>query len=446
MRYAPRNVLRIAIAAAAFSTCVAAQAQTILERRYSFGKLDQFWQQTLASEPPQAAWFEPLAVPTGPAPVTEPPVENPVSDVPFGSVIIGETRPGPGAATVRRAFPVVAMAADVAPTLHKRLALLEIYLSRYRDFERGEKDTAEQLDQLRRRHLSAATELSLIVAMLYFAEPTLQAKCTRLQRLARVEKELPTNLPEGVLEPAWLPLGPVLAAARQRLDADAMRDMVCSVEPVRTRGEMQRIVTTRVGEHVMREVDKKTREALTLLNQASEEFQALVNGMDVPIKSAEILELERLLGNVESNLLLVKNDELRAGTTIAEVQAVDLSTINQPGDMREYEAATAKLAAMVSEIDAVLEATAQLSVAADDPAIRAELALCDGLGSLYDQLDLTRDTATVETGVLAPYTACLTAVDAVVRRFQAPSLDQVFAAELSRNVRQISEAFLQGGN
>ena len=446
MRYATLIVLRIVVSAVALMACLSAQAQTILERRYSFDKLDQFWRETLASQAPQPSWFEPLAVPTAPAPVTEPPAENPISDVPFGGVIIGETRPSAGTAPVRRAFPVVAMAADVAPILHKRLALLEIYLSRYRDFERGQKDTAEQLDQLRRRQLSAATELSLIVTMLYFAEPTLQAKCTRLQRLARVRKEMPADLPDGSVEPAWLPLMPVLMAARARLDADAMRDTVCAVEPVRTRGEMQRIVTTRVGEHVMREVDKKTRDALTLLNQAGEEFQALVNGMNVPIKSAEILELERLLGNVESNLLLVKNDELRASVTIAEVQAVDLTTINQPGDMREYETATAKLASMVSEIDAVLEATAELSAASDDPSVRTDLAVCDGLGSLYDRLDLTRDTATIEAGVLSPYTTCLTAVDAVVRRFQAPSLDQAFAAELSRNVRQISEAFLQGGN
>jgi hypothetical protein len=446
MRYAPLFMLRSIVCVIGFVACQPAQAGTILERRYTFDKLDQFWLATLAAELPQASWFEPLAAPAGPAPVSEPPPSSPATDVPFEGIIIGETRPLAGAAPVRRAFPVVAMADDVAPILNKRLALLEIYLSRYRDFERGQRDTAEQLDQLLRRQLSAATELSLIVAMLYFAEPTLQAKCTRLQRLVRVQKEMPANLPVEALEPAWRPLSPVLAAARARLDADAMREMVCAVEPVRTRGEMQRIVTTRVGEHVMREVDKKTRDALTLLNKAGEEFQALVNGMDVPIKSAEILELERLLGNVESNLLLVKNDELRASATIAEVQAVDLSTISQPGDMREYEAATASQTLMVSEIDAVLEATAELSATSQEPSIRSELAVCDGLGSLYDQLDLTRDTATVEAGVLAPYAACLAAVDAVVRRFQAPSLDQAFAAELSRNVRQISEAFLQGGN
>jgi hypothetical protein len=34
----------------------------------------------------------------------------------------------------------------------------------------------------------------------------------------------------------------------------------------------------------------------------------------------------------------------------------------------------------------------------------------------------------------------------VVRRFQAPSLEKAFAAELSRNVRQISDAFLASGN
>ncbi|MDP3896845.1 MAG: hypothetical protein Q8Q62_09225 [Mesorhizobium sp.] len=434
----------IATLATLWLAAAPALADTILERRYTFDKLDAFWLATLESPPPSASWFDVLGGANAPAPVVPPPA-NVVSDLPFGGVIIGEDRTA-GATAVRRGFPVIAIPLDIAPTLHKRLALLELYLVRYRYFERGDGNTAAQLDLLRRRQMSAAAELYLIGAMLYFAEPTLQAKCQRLERIVSVEKDSLTAAAAETMEPGWRPLMPVLATVRGRLDADRLRKMVCAIAPVRTRGEMQRIVTTRVGERVMQRVEAKVRDALSLLNAAGREFQGLVNDMDVEIKSAEILELERVLGNVESNLMLVKNDQLNAATTIAEIQAVDLSQLNQPSDLQEYKRAQEKLAAMVGEIDKVLEATARLSATTPDPAIQQELRVCESLGSLYDQLDLARDTASLEASVLVPYTNCLSAAETVVRRFQAPSLDQAFAAELSRHVRQLSEAFLVGGN
>lgn len=416
-------------------------AETILARRYTFDKLDAFWRATL-NAPPSAQWYEALA--SAPAGTVEAPPGF-VSDVPFGGVIVGEDGSGGGNAT-RRGFPVIAIPQDIAPTLYKRQALLELYLNRYRYFERGEANTAADLDLLRRRQAAAAAELYLTGLMLYFAEPTLQAKCARLIRIAAVDKEALGQVTDQNLVPEWRSLLPVLTAARLRLQTDQLQKLACAIQPVRTRGEMQRIVTTRVGEHIMRAVDKKVQDALVLLNAAGSEFQALVNDMDVEIKSADILELERVLGNVESNLLLVKNDQLDATKTIGQVQDVDLSQLNQPSDLQEYKAAQAKLASMVGEIDKVLEATAKLAEAVPDPAIREELKSCEKLGSVYDQLDLTRDTASLEASVLVPYSACLSAAETVVRRFQAPSLEKAFAAELSRNVRQISDAFLVSGN
>ncbi len=439
----PNPIIRLFIVLAAlWAGAAPALADAIVERRYTFDKLDTFWRSSLDSPQPSAAWFDTLG--SGPAAVVEAP-SGFVPDVPFGGVIIGEDRTG-GAGAVRRGFPVISMPQDIAPLLYKRLALLELYLARYGYFERGESNTAAQLDLLRRRQISAAGELYLIGAMLYFAEPTLEAKCARLERLVAVENESLRDVAAESLEPSWRPLLPALTAARSRLSADQLRKLVCGVAPVRTRGEMQRIVTTRVGERIMKEVDRKVRDALSLLNAAGEEFQTLVNDMDVEIKSAEILELERVLGNVESNLMLVKNDQLNAATTIAEIQAVDLSQLSQPTDLQDYKNAQEKLATMVGEIDKVLEATAKLSAVVPDASIQQELRACDGLATVYDQLDLTRDTASLEAGVLIPYTTCLSAAEAVVRRFQAPSLEKAFAAELSRNVRQISDAFLASGN
>ncbi|HEV7251591.1 MAG TPA: hypothetical protein VGN97_00605 [Mesorhizobium sp.] len=445
----PRALL--ALLGATAGLCLASMApaagDSILDRRYTFDKLDAFWRTTLAEPPPEASRFALLGNPAL-APASDVAVPSSfIPDVPFNGVVVGEDQsPEPSGEEARKGFPVIAIPGADAPVLFKRQALLELYLTRSELFERGQADGAERLDALRRRQASAAAELTLIGLMLYFSEPTLPGKCARLQRLVRLEGALPSGAPEDALEPGWRPLASILAQARARLDADKLADGVCELAPVRSRGEMRRIVTTRVRERLMREVDVKVQDALSLLQKASEEFQALVEAMNVEIRSADILELERVLGNVESNLLLVKTDGLKAASTIAEIQAVDLSQLDRPTELAEYSKAEGELAAMTAEIDRVLEATATLASSSEDPGIRRELAPCERLGAVYDDLDLTRDTASLEADVMLPLTSCLSAAEAIVRRFGAPSLDTTLAAALSSHVRQLSEAFLSSGN
>jgi hypothetical protein len=254
------------------------------------------------------------------------------------------------------------------------------------------------------------------------------------------------GITEEALPPGWRPLAPIQAAASERLDAAVLAALVCTVTPVRTRGEMERIVTTRVRERIMGEVRIKVDETLVLLRAASGEFQALVNDMDVPILSAEILELERVLGNARANMLMVKEDQLSAADTIATLQAVDLSALDEPAELEEYEAADRRMQEMVSLIDGVLGAVAELDQINGDEDVAIELAPCGALRGAYLALDLGRDSSALTREVNDPYEDCLARARAVVTRFQQPTLQKALMAELATRVRQLSEAFLSSGD
>jgi hypothetical protein len=211
---------------------------------------------------------------------------------------------------------------------------------------------------------------------------------------------------------------------------------------VRGRAETARLVETRVRERIVQQLRRQVQDTLSLLEAASTEFQAMVNAMDVPIKSAEIMELERVLGNASANMMLVKEDQLKAAQTIATLQAVDLSTLAQPGQLSDFEQGRTRMVATVALIDGVMGALADLAQLVDDPAIAAELAPCAGLRGAYPALDLSRDTATLAQQIGGPYQTCLARARSVVDRFQEPSLDQAVMAELARHVRQLSETYL----
>src|SRR5690606_32994714 len=110
----------------------------------------------------------------------------------------------------------------------------------------------------------------------------------------------------------WRDLLAIQAATAARLGGDVLAGTVCGVEPVRGRAETIRIIENRVRERIITEVRAKVDDTLTLLAASAAEFTTLVNRMDVPILSAEILELERVLGNAAANMMLVKEDQLRA--------------------------------------------------------------------------------------------------------------------------------------
>jgi len=444
MTAAPAHFIVAGLAIAILAGSAAAQ-ESILERRYTSDKLDGFWTTTLGAESPAAAWFEMLAPgSTAAAPVNDAPAGGGL-DVPFPGVIIGELA-GPQGGGGRKAFPVIPLPADEAAVLIRRLAWAEIYLNRYRSFERVSTDTTETLAALAARQYAAGIEAYLILARLYYAAPELTEKCARLTRLRAVEAGPLAGITEEALPPGWRPLAPIQTAASERLDAAVLAALVCTVTPVRTRGEMERIVTTRVRERIMGEVRTKVDETLVLLRAASGEFQALVNDMDVPILSAEILELERVLGNARANMLMVKEDQLSAADTIATLQAVDLSALDEPAELEEYEAADRRMQEMVSLIDGVLGAVAELDQINGDEDVAIELAPCGALRGAYLALDLGRDSSALTREVNDPYEDCLARARAVVTRFQQPTLQKALMAELATRVRQLSEAFLSSGD
>ena len=416
-------------------------ADSILDRRYTSAKLDGLWLGTLGAVIPQAEWFAVLA----PGPEAAEPVGDAPSEldfgVPFFGEIIGESAT-PDGTIVARAFPVIPLSRADAAVLTRRLAWAEIYLNRYRYFEAVSTDTSKTLAALTARQYAAALEAYLITARLYFAAPDLTGKCTRLTRMQELVAGPLSGLDAGAPLPDWQSLVSIQTATAARLGTDALVGLVCSVEPVRGRAETVRIVETRVRERIMQEVRSKVQDTLQLLEAASAEFQRLVNDMDVPIASAEILELERVLGNASANMILVKEDQLKAADTISELQAVDLSSLNQPGQLTEFEEGKTRMVAMVALIEEVMDAMAELAQVVDDPDIGAELTPCAGLRGAYTALDLTRDTGTLARQILGPYEDCIARARAVVARFQEPSLDKAFMAELARQVRQISEAYL----
>jgi hypothetical protein len=359
--------------------------------------------------------------------------------------VIGESAT-PGGATVTRAFPVVPLSPADAAVLTRRLAWAEIYLGRYRFYESVSTDDAAILSTLTERQYAAALEAYLITARLYFSAGDLPAKCAHLTRLHELEGAALAGLSAGAPPAAWRPLLPIRAATATRLGGAALTSLVCAAQPVRGRAETARLVENRVRERIVLQVRRSVQETLDLLEAASTDFQRLVNDMDVPIKTAEIFELERVLGNASANMILVKEDQLKAARTIGELQAVDLSSLNQPGQLSEFEQGRTRLAAMVALIDGVMAAIADLSTVVDDPGIRNELAPCAALRGAYSALDLSRDTATLARAIGDPYETCIARARTVVARFQQPNLDQARMAALARHVRQISETFLSTVN
>jgi hypothetical protein len=361
--------------------------------------------------------------------------------VPFFGDVIGESA-GPGGTSVARAFPVVPLSREDAAVLARRLAFAEIYLNRYRFYEPVSTDGAAGLDALRARPIAAALEAELITARLYFAAADLPEKCARLTRMREIAAGPLSALTADGPVAEWRALVPISEATRTRLGTDALATLVCSVEPVRGRAETTHIVETRVRVRIIQEVRAKVDDTLRLLEAASTKFQTLVNEMDVPIASAEILELERVFGNASANMLVVKEDQLAAATTIATLQAIDLSTLRQPGQLSEFETGQTRMAAMVALIDDVLAALADLSQVVDVPEIAAELAPCGALRGAYSALDLTRDTGTLARQIGGPYEDCIARARQIVARFQEPSLQKALMAKLASHVRQISETYL----
>ena len=417
-----------------------AQAESVLERAYTSEKLDRLWTQTLGAVPPELERFSLLV----PGPAAEAPTrEVPSGDfgLPFTGVVVGETATPQGSATAH-GFPVIPLSADDASVLMRRLAWAEIYLGRYRFFAPISTDPAATLEAMKDRQYAAAVEAYLITARLYFSADDLPGKCARLTRMGEIDKGPMSGITMGSMPGAWRPLLPIAIATRSKLGTDILAKLVCSVQPVRGRAETIRLVETRVREEIIKAVRAKVDNTLQLMNAKATEFQTLVTQMNVEIKSAEVMELERVLGNAQANMVLVKEDQLNAAGTIATLQAVDLSSLNQPTSLQEFESAKLKMVGLTGQIEAVMTAMAGLAQVSDDPSIMAELAPCAALAGAYSALDLTRDTGNLTAQINGPYEDCIKRARSVVARFQQPSLEKAQMAALATHVRQISEAYL----
>ena len=414
------------------SAPVAAQ-NAVLDRAYGINKLDGFWRATLGSEAPDTAAFAMFETAAAvPEPVREPAVDF---GVPIIGEVVGETAPGTGGQGARLAFPVIPLREEEAGPLMRRLAWAELYLTRVGYYAEDQEDPSEMVAALAARQKAAALEAYLITARLYFAAPDLTEKCTRLTRMAALEDSALDTSVEVTPAEGWAVLEPLRVAAAERLGGSALSDLVCAFEPVRGRAETVRLIEVRVRERIALKVE----DSLTLLNAAAEEFQSLVNAMDVEILTAEILELERVFGNAAANIRLVQNDQLKAEETISELEAVDLSALNQPGEMSEYQAAQGQMAAMVALMDRVLTELAALAELLPDDGLTD----CRGLGSVYDALDMNRDSFVLTTEIEGPYVTCLASARALVEAGTSPSLETELMAELARHVGQISANLLE---
>lgn len=415
----------------------AAQADSVLNRAYGIDKLDAFWRATLGSEAPDTAPFEMFEVAADiPEPVSEPSVDF---GVPIIGEVLGETAPVDGGQGARLAFPVIPLDDEEAGPMMRRLAWAELYLTRVGYYAEGSEDSSAEVALLAQRQKAAAVEAYLALARLYFAAPDLTEKCTRLTRMAALEDSalemgVDVALPEG-----WGALLPLKDAAAARLGDSALTDLVCAFEPVRGRAETVRLIEVRVRERIALEARAKVEDSLRLLRAAAAEFQGLVNEMDVEILTAEILELERVFGNAAANIRLVQNDQLRAEETIAELEAVDLSALNQPGEMSEYQAAQGQMAAMVALMDGVLTELEALAPLVPDDG----LAECRGLGAVYDAPDMSLDSFTLTAAIEGPYVACLAQARALVEAGTTPSLQTELMGELAKHVGQISANLLE---
>lgn len=414
-----------------------AAAQSIVERSYTWDKLNAFWGRTLGADGPDIAAFEPFA-PTAPEVPAALPV-LPDFGVPLPGEVIGETPTGTqngGQALVR--FPVIPLDPAVAGPLMRRLAWAELYLARYRSFEAISTDPAEALANLEARQWAAMIEVYLTHARLFYAAASLPDKCIRVRRLHAVAALVPDAAP--TMPTAWAALWPIFQAAQGRVEGEALAVLSCSVNPVQGRAETLRKIEERVQARIALAARDKVQENLTLLNQAATEFQTLVNAMDVEIKTAEILQLERDFGNAASSLRMVAEDDLSADVTIGALDEVDLSTLARPGESGDLDAARAQMAGMIATIDAVLGAIADMSET--DPEFAAQFTDCETLRGLYPTLDLTLDTGVLTELVEAPYDNCLMAARALVDTQNAPSLDAVMLAEFARHLAQLSEVYI----
>ena len=160
---------------------------------------------------------------------------------------------------------------------------------------------------------------------------------------------------------------------------------------------------------------------------------------DLPVLMREVREQLDSLGATETKIVVTSDLDEYA---ISTLQAVDLSSLNRPTELREFEDGQSRMATMQAEIETVMSAIADLATLVGDPAIAAELQPCAVLHGAYSALDLSQDTGTLTSRIVTPYEDCLRRARDVVARFQQPSAEKAFMAELSRHVRQLSEAHL----
>lgn len=426
---------------------------SILDRKYTFDKLDEFWNSNFKNRPPQTSWFEEMASNGQKFPTVIKTTSSSVGDdLPFDGVLIGEETEngsggsggGSGHQGEMKGFPVIPIPVEVAQKLYQRLPLLEIYLNRYSSFASTSTDTSEQLTLLRQRYYSVGVEVYLSNLLRYFSESTFQKKCDRLQRASLIMESLLREAKENDLLPEWRVLWPIYENAKNRMGNDILKPVVCTVSPAETRAQIQKKVKDLVQEMLYFEVSKKVEETVVLLNGVSGDFQKVVNEMNgVQIKTTDIMEFEQTLRNVSSNLLLVKNDSLKEQQLLKKLGEIDLTKLSDQTGSGDLKKALQQTDDLFEQMRLGVSELSNLSSISNNATYRGELLVCSSMPSRLQNINWQQDTATLRKYITEPYNQCLSAASRMVTDLKRPSPMQKVWSKFASFVKEISSDFLK---
>ncbi|MBF0315374.1 MAG: hypothetical protein HQK50_08690 [Oligoflexia bacterium] len=426
---------------------------SILDRKYPLDKLDAFWSANFHDTPPQSEWFSELV--SNPekfsAVTTVHSSDAMVEEIAFDGIIIGEevaidTSYGSDSGQNKqlRAFPVIPIPTQVASKLYQRLPLLEIFLNRYQNFAPASTDTPKELEDLTKRYRSVALEIYLINSLRYFAESSFAKKCDRFRRVEEIYNSSLKNIQSSDLLINWQDLWPLYQSVQSRLGNDILKNVACSVSPAQTRSQIERKVKALTERMIAERIHTKVEETLTLLKQASHDFQSVVQKMNaIKIVSSEVMSFEETLKNVQANLEIVKKDLLKEQVLLNKLNDVDLSLLKNPSGNQELESAFEKSTRIIEMMVIASKELAFLSKISNNPLYQRKLAVCELIPARIANLDFNKDSASLKKYIMEPYELCLHDATTMVKELKHPSVTQKTWAQFSALVKEISSEFLR---
>ncbi|MBF0314125.1 MAG: hypothetical protein HQK52_11970 [Oligoflexia bacterium] len=433
---------------------------SILESYYPMDKLNTYWNSNFRNAAPDTEWFREIEVrsekfnPVLPISGAEE-AATMGDDLPFEGMIVGERIGGGesgddgGSSSEKKmnAFPVVPIPSGVAAKLYARLPLLEIFLSRYLKFAPMSTDLPAEVDELTRRYRSVVLELYLINTLRYFAENSFEKKCDRFQRAQELQQGMLQTIGERDLLPEWRPLWSIYENINERIGADILKQVVCNVRPVVTRGEVKKKIQALVDEQIYQEVHKQVEDTIKLLTLAKSEFQAVVNDMNkVEILSNDVMVFVDTLQNVKANLLMVQNDMLKEQTLLGRLNEVDLDKLKESaGGSKELESGINQTKKVFDEIRLGIGELSLLSRSSELPLYRTKLAVCEQMVPRLQSINLSgEDTGTLMRYIMEPYDLCIDEATKMVKDLKKPTPVQKIWSSFANFVNEISIEYLKG--